>query len=142
MVSNDGILAAAMIGGVCTVEGIAKCQVSRYPAMPWAMKLSMMVAMTSFTPKRTLSTPAKRAQDAPAIIAEMMQRGMAAYGGREAGRMDPVIAAAKAPIWSCPSAPILKSLTWNGMATARATRTSVVILNTTCPVPYGEPNVA
>src|SRR5947209_2236332 len=85
-----------------------------------ATQLSRMVEMTSWTPRSALSAPASAPQSPPARAAAKRQAGTRSAAGRSSVR--PATAAARAPQMSCPSAPILKSPTVKGTATASPVR--------------------
>ncbi len=84
--------------------------------MPVAMKLSMMVDTTSFTPRVTFSAPAMAAYaPAPTIATRMTNRTWIGAGRVTAA---PAAAARSAPIRYWPSAPMLNNPILKPSATA------------------------
>ncbi len=89
------------------------------------MKLSMMVVITSWAPKRALSTPAAAPQAAPVPKAVATQSGTSSQAGRPAPAI-PTQAVAKVAAISWPSAPMLKRPQRKARATARPVQMSGV----------------
>ncbi len=88
--------------------------------MPVAMKFSMIVEMTSLTPRVTLSRPAIPAQNAPTSIATARIRPTCSTGGRATA--PPTAAASIAARRYWPSTPMLNRFILKPMATAMADR--------------------
>ena len=80
------------------------------------MALSMIVEMTSLTPRVTLSSPAMPAQRPPAAMATRSETTMLSGPGSHA--CPAKTAAANAATRYCPSTPMLKRFIRNPMATA------------------------
>ncbi len=85
--------------------------------MPVAMKLSMMVETTSFTPRVTLSTPAIAAYAPAPTMATRTTNSTWSGAGRVTAA--PAAAANRAPIRYWPSAPMLNRPILKPRATAR-----------------------
>ena len=98
------------------------------------MKLSIIVLMTSWAPKRALRTPGTAPHADPASIATSSVIGSSTNADRcpsaAAAR-----AAANAATVSCPSTPMLNSPARKPTATARPQKTSGVALNSVWPIP-------
>ena len=88
--------------------------------MPPAMTLSMIVEMTSLTPRVTLSSAAMPAQRAPTTTATSTTTMMSSGPGSSS--QPPTTAAKKAAIWYWPSTPMLNRFIRKPMATARPDR--------------------
>ena len=85
--------------------------------MPVAMKLSMIVETTSFTPRVTLSAPAMAAYPPAAAMATRTMNSTWSGPGRVTTA--PAAAAKSAPMRYCPSAPMLNRPILKPRATAR-----------------------
>lgn len=85
-----------------------------------AMAFSMIVEMTSLTPRRTLSSPAIAAHPAPTSTATKMISAMCSGAGRVTA--PPTAAAVSAARRYWPSTPMLKRFILNPIATASADR--------------------
>ncbi len=88
--------------------------------MPVAMKFSMIVEMTSLTPRVTLSRPAIPAQKAPTAMATTTIS--ATWSGGGSVTAPPTAAASIAARRYWPSTPMLNRFILNPMATAIADR--------------------
>ncbi len=84
------------------------------------MAFSMIVEMTSLTPRVTRSRPAMPAHSAPATIATTMASTVLALPGSQASPA--TTAAAKAPMRYWPSTPMLKRFIRKPMAAAMPER--------------------
>ena len=93
-----------------------RCSASRYAASPAAMTLSMIVEITSLTPRVTLSAPATPDQRAPTSIATSRMKPMCRTVGR--CTLAPAAAASSAASWYWPSTPMLNSAARKPIATA------------------------
>src|SRR5665213_589506 len=91
---------------------------TRYDAPYVAMKLSMIVLITSSTANRDLNHAAIAAQIPPAIAPATSASGSANHP-IVAGALTPIHAAAVAPAMNWPSAPIFQIPARNAIATAR-----------------------
>ncbi len=88
--------------------------------MPPPMTLSMIVEMTSLTPRVTLSTAAMPAQKAPTTTATSTTTIISSGPGRSS--QPPTAAAKNAAIWYWPSTPMLNRFIRKPMATASPDR--------------------
>jgi hypothetical protein len=84
------------------------------------MTFSMIVEMTSLTPRVVLSTAATPAQEAPTVQATRMMNGMCSHIGRLTAA--PAAAAISAASVYWPSTPMLNRPIRKPMATARPDR--------------------
>ena len=88
--------------------------------MPVAMKFSMIVEMTSLTPRVTLSRPAMPAHMAPTNMATAMTRPMCSGAGRTTAPPTAAASIAASRYW--PSTPMLNRFILKPIATATADR--------------------
>src|SRR5438067_1557323 len=111
-------------------------------SQPWtrwiATQLSRMVEMTSWTPRSAFRRPGSAPQMPPASAADARQTGTRRGAGRS--KALPATAAASAPQMSCPSAPMLKTPTVNGIATERPVRTRTLPFTALSPSAAALPN--
>jgi hypothetical protein len=84
------------------------------------MKFSMIVEMTSLTPRYALSSAAIPAQAAPTSTPTRMITAVCSTGG--SATAPPTIAATHAASRNWPSTPMLNSFIWKPIATARPAR--------------------
>jgi len=97
-----------------------RCSESRYAAIPAAMTFSMIVEMTSLTPRAVFRTPATPAQAAPTAIATSSTSATCSTAGRCTAA--PTAAASSAASWYWPSTPMLNSPVRKPIATATPAR--------------------
>ncbi len=83
---------------------------------PVAMKLSMIVEITSLTPRVTFRRPARPAHRLPTTMA--VRRMMATWNGPGSSSWAPTQAATNEASTYCPSTPMLKRFILKPMATA------------------------
>jgi hypothetical protein len=122
--SNDGnhadsgsvLLALERLSAPPAVKNVT----SRYVARPPPMKFSMIVEITSLTPRVTFSTPAIPAHTAPVTMAMTMMRATCSGPGSDTAAPSPAESTAASRYW--PSTPMLNSAIRKPMATASAAR--------------------
>src|SRR5215472_4312567 len=95
---------------------------SQFSTRLTATQFSMMVEITSWTPRRSLSTAGKSAYSAPATAAPTTASTGWTPGG--ARSLAPITAATMAPTVICPWAPMLNRPTQKATETARPVRVS------------------
>ena len=90
------------------------------------MKFIMIVLITSCEPNRALSAPGIAPHTAPAPIAAIIAIGIRTNPGNFV-KVIPTQAAANAPTYNCPSAPMFNNPHLNASATARPVKISGVV---------------
>ncbi len=101
----------------------SRLAVSRYAMIEVAMAFSMIVLITSLTPRVTLSHTAIPAHDAPTNMAQISVIATRRKPGRLVIQAAPASAAeSMAAIRYCPSTPMFSRFILNPMATATAAR--------------------
>jgi hypothetical protein len=104
-------------------ETASRAGLSRYATTAVAIAFSMIVEMTSLTPRVTLSKPAMPAHTAPTNMATAIVTRMRRNDGRLVMKDAPATTAAIiAASRYCPSTPILNSRILKPIATATADR--------------------
>ena len=125
---------------ICTSDdGARRGPTTSQSCTRWsAIQFSMIVLMTSCTPRRTLSQAAMSAHAAPADIAPAAHSASSSGAGRSTAC--PSHAAASAPTVNCPSAPMLKTPALSPTATESPVSVSTAALMDDSPSAAGLPS--
>src|SRR5262245_4234789 len=91
-----------------------------------AMKLNMMVVITTWLPRQACNAAGTAAHAMPNSAAAITIAGSTSHAGQWSASASATNAVPMPPSIACPSPPMLNSPPWNATATARPVNTDVV----------------